>query len=199
MRRFRQTLPPPGSDQVRSHSHGLRSLNYQVIGLGQQISVWGRLPADTKVADPEEVQKSLAISGANVTFFESPDLGTPLRTKTFKIGEVKACVVSVLGKSRRDDVAPAGVANNITFSDPDEEIRKAIEQFKGEKPHLLILLNNGTVDEAKEFAASSCVSVDCHDGRAGRSSIETCDGRPLVDHSARPEGQVCFTGGLFSG
>lgn len=142
-------------DQIKYEAilTALRSLNYQVIGLGPADL---RLGADflltQQVADPEEVQKSLAISGANVTFFESPDLGTPLRTKTFKIGEVKACVVSVLGKSRRDDVAPAGVANNITFSDPDEEIRKAIEQFKGEKPHLLILLNNGTVDEAKEFA-----------------------------------------------
>lgn len=142
-------------DQIKFEAiqSALKLMNYQATALGpNDLRLTPDFLLTQQPTTPEEAAKTLVMESSNVTFFDSPDLGTPVRTKTFMLGNVKVSTTAVLGKSRNDEVAPAGAANNITLSDPMAALAAAIDKIKAEKPQVLVLLCNGTTAEAREYA-----------------------------------------------
>lgn len=130
---------------------GFGLMHYQALGLGPAEL---RLGAE-QLLSLHSPEKGLAFLSANVVFFGSSDIGTPLPYKIVEINGVKIGVTSVLGEFYRDQVVPR--ENNdpnpaITVSDAASGATAALEKMKSEQPDLTVLLSYCKVDETKALA-----------------------------------------------
>ncbi len=139
-------------DQIKFESilTAMQILEYAGLALGSEELILGAdyLLSQHVVDDP----KAVTFLDANVTLFDSPELGTPLPAKVIKVGKVKIGVAAALGPSHRDTVAPMGVITNITVDDPFAKLPAVIRQLQSQKCDFLLLLSHGTTDDARKFA-----------------------------------------------
>ena len=117
-------------------------------------------------------------SSANVTFYDSDDLGTPARTKTFEEGGLRFGVTSVLGKSQEPDLKQV---RDVKVSDPVEAIQAALETLKAPDVDVRILLSHGTMSEGKKLAAR----FPEFDIVLTTGEAEDPDGKPMVVDNER--------------
>lgn len=125
------------------------------LGYGAMVSGAAelRLGADFLLTlPPAEKPSDLQLVAANVALFDQPDLGIPAAAKVIQAGPVAIGVVSVVGESKRDEVAPAGVITNVSLTDPASAVDKALATLQPQSPELLVLLSHGTTDEAIALA-----------------------------------------------
>lgn len=140
-------------DVLKFHSilKGLELMQYRALGLG---------PAELRLG-PEELlaahapDKGLAFVSANIVFFGSADLGTPLPYRIVEVNGVKIGVTSVLSDYYRDQVIPRDQKDPnaaITVSDYTVAAAAALEKINEKKPDLRVLLSYCKVDETKALA-----------------------------------------------
>ncbi len=142
-------------DQVKFDAilTGLKEIGYKAVGAGAAEL---HLPPDYllgQFSEGEGIPLGGLLVSANVTLFETPDLGVPQRFRVFELGGKKIGVTSVLGKKWAEEVAPAGVQTNITVRDPIEALEAVLPTLTAETPDLMVLLAHGSTDEAKAWAA----------------------------------------------
>ncbi len=141
-------------DQIKFETilSGLKEIGYKSVGAGTAEL---HLPPDyllSQFAEGDGIPLGGLMISANVTLFDTPDLGVPQRFKVFEVGGKKIGVTAVLGKKGADEVAPAGVQTNITVRDPIEALEAVLPALAAEKPDLLVLLAHGSTEEAKAWA-----------------------------------------------
>lgn len=141
-------------DQVKFEAilSGLKEIGYKAVGAGTAEL---HLPPDyllSQFAEGEGISLGGMLISANVTLFDTPDLGVPQRFKVFELGGKKMGVTAVLGKKGAEEVAPAGVQTNIAVQDPIAAIEAVLPALTAEQPDLLVLLAHGSTDEAKAWA-----------------------------------------------
>jgi hypothetical protein len=139
-------------DQIKFETMlaGMQEMHYAGIGLGVEELLLGPDYLLTQYVPDDP--KSIPFLGANVVFFNAPDLGTPLHHRVISVGDAKIGVTAVLGLSLKESVAPSGVENNISILDPRDVLPKVVEDLKAQNPDFLVLLSHGTKEEAKRLA-----------------------------------------------
>lgn len=139
-------------DQIKFETmlDGMYEMKYVATGLGTEELLLG--PDYLLPLYVPDDPKSIPFLGANIVFFDVPDLGVPLHYKVLQVGDVKVGVTAVYGLSHKDTVAPDGVQTNITITSPQEALTKVLPQLQAENPDFLVLLSYGTEEEAKKLA-----------------------------------------------
>lgn len=132
----------------------MKDMRYSVLNLGPEELKLGAadLLAFHQLDDKRPLD-SLAFVSANVTLFASPEIGTPLRSKTMALGSIKVSVTSVIGTSFRKEVTPDGANTDITIDDPETALPAILKDLQAQKPDLLVLLSYGTLAEGKALAS----------------------------------------------
>ncbi|MFK7817132.1 MAG: multiheme c-type cytochrome [Planctomycetaceae bacterium] len=124
----------------------LKDLNYKAFALGVEEV---KLGADVVVSSNFE-DNPLAFLSSNVTFYEAPELGTPVRTKVFDHGGIKFGVTSVLGDSLKPEL---GQVSDVTVEPASAAIKATLGQLASATVDMKILLSHGSMKEAEKFAA----------------------------------------------
>lgn len=125
----------------------LRQLNYAAIGLG---------PEELRL-DPDfiwtqhitEGDSPLYFLSANLTFYDSPDLGTPLPYTIVEAGGLKIGVTSVLSRELQAEVLPHPV---VTWKDPIPALKTVMEEFSRQQVDFRVLLSQARPEESEELA-----------------------------------------------
>jgi hypothetical protein len=130
---------------------GLKAMHYAALALGPEEL---RLGPDQllSVHLPDELVPFLS---ANVVFYGTPDLGTPLRSRLVEVGGVKVGVAAILGLSYKDELLPKGATGAdqpLTVNDPAVVLPKVIEELQAQQPDLLVLLSHARLAESQELA-----------------------------------------------
>ncbi len=141
-------------DQVKFEAilSGLKEIGYQAVGAGTAEL---HLPPGDLLrlfSEGDGIPLGGLLVSANVTLFDTPDLGVPQRFRVFELGGKKIGVTSVLGRKGAEEVAPDGVQTNIKVTDPIAALDAVLPTLTAEKPDLLVLLAHGSTDEAKAWA-----------------------------------------------
>ncbi|MBI1345743.1 hypothetical protein GC163_05585 [bacterium] len=140
-------------DQIKFEAilGGLKQLGYSTIGTGESEL---RLSADYLVSQfaGEGIPLAGMLTSANVTLFDAPDLGVPVPWRVIQAGDMKVGVIALLGKSAADEVAPEGVENFITIQPAVDALRATLPVVQAEKPDVLLVMSNGSLDEAQALA-----------------------------------------------
>ncbi len=90
---------------------------------------------------------------ANLTFFGSPDVGTPLSRRVFEAGGVKVGVTSVMSEAIRREVLPdESSGGDVTWTEPAVALQGVLQQFEAEQVQVRILLAQTTLAEARTLA-----------------------------------------------
>lgn len=131
----------------------LKDMQYRALVVGTEELKLGAGYLLSQDAEPEagQEQTALRFMAANLTFFGSNDLPTPIRQRVFTIGGKKIGLTAIYDpalKAKLGNFDP----NEITISDPAPAIRTALEKLKAEKPDLLVLLCHGTPAESRKLA-----------------------------------------------
>lgn len=133
--------------------NALEQMRYVALGLGPAEL---RLSADYLLTlTGRELPASklpLAFVSANVTLFDTPEIGVPQRYQVVTVGGVKLGITGVIANSAINSVAPGGRVDNIAISDPTRSLDAALQALRAQKPELLIVLSYGTVEEARQWA-----------------------------------------------
>jgi len=133
----------------------LRELRYVGLGLGpEELKLEAGYLLSQHLSDGEEPLKFLS---ANLTFFGSKDLGTPLASTVFEINSVKVGITSVISDSIRKavipDMTPDEAANaEIQWTDPSEALKSVMQEFDAAGVTVRILLAQTTLEESKKLA-----------------------------------------------
>lgn len=133
----------------------LRELKYVALGLGpEELKLEAGYLLSQHLSDGDEPLKFL---GANLTFFGSKDLGTPLASAIFEVNGIKVGVTSVMSDSIRKavipDMTPDEAANaEIQWTDPAEALTSVLKVFDEANVTVRILLAQTTLEESKKLA-----------------------------------------------
>lgn len=130
---------------------GFEIMGYQAMGLGPAEL---RLGAD-ELLSLHSPTKGPAFVSANIVFYETPDLGTPVSHKVVEVNGVKIGVTSVLSASYRDEVLPREnkAANpQITVSDTIAGAAAGLAKINEAKADLKVLLSYCKPDETAALA-----------------------------------------------
>jgi hypothetical protein len=129
----------------------LRDLNYVAVGLGPE-----ELRLDPGYLLSQHVTEGddfLGFVSANLTFFGSRDLGTPLSKRIITVGGLRIGITSVLSETLRNEVLPAGSpAGDAEWTDAKESLNGVLQEFEAEQVQYRVLLSQATLDESREFA-----------------------------------------------
>lgn len=133
----------------------LRELKYVALGLGpEELKLEAGYLLSQHLSDGDEPLKFL---GANLTFFGSKDIGTPLASAIFEVNGVKVgvtCVMSdAIRKAAIPDMTPDEAANaEIQWTDPAEALTSVLKEFDEASVTVRILLAQTTLEESKKLA-----------------------------------------------
>ncbi len=132
---------------------GMQDMHYAGIGLGvEELQLGTDFLMTQYVPDAPGQPKSIPFLGANLVFYDSPDIRPPFPFQIVSVGDVKFGVTAVTGLSLKESVAPAGVDNHITFLDPAQALKTVVPLIQAEQPDVLVLLSHGTTEEARQLA-----------------------------------------------
>ena len=133
----------------------MRELRYVALGLGpEELKFEAGYLLSQHLSDGDEPLRFL---GANLTFFGTKDLGTPLSSTVTEIDGIKVGVTSVMSDSIRKsvipDMTPEEAANaEIQWTDPAEALTAALKGFDQAGVTVRILLAQTTLEESKKLA-----------------------------------------------
>lgn len=99
----------------------------------------------------------LAFLGANLIFFGSKELGTPVPFTIIEQDGLKVGITSVMSDTIRRDVIPDRSAEeaaqaDLQWTDPDEALKDVLKKLDEADVRFRVLLSQSTVDESREFA-----------------------------------------------
>lgn len=130
----------------------LSAFGYAAMGIGPEEL---RLKPDYLVAVSEtsaDDAPAVPFVSANVTLFDDPSLGVPIRQRVVVVNGVKIGITSVLGKGYLKELFGQGNSSPdglIRVDDPIASLKTAVESLKSEKPDLMVLLSHCPVDETE--------------------------------------------------
>ncbi len=133
----------------------MRELKYVALGLGpEELKLEPGYLLSQHLSDGEQPLKFLS---ANVTFFGSKDLGTPLSSAIFEINGVKIGVTNVMSETIRKsvipDMTPQEAENaEMQWSDPREALTSVLKDFDSAGVTFRILLAQTTLEESQKLA-----------------------------------------------
>ncbi|MFN5075736.1 MAG: multiheme c-type cytochrome [Planctomyces sp.] len=129
----------------------LRQLKYVGLAVGpEELRLEPGYLLSQHLTDGDEY---LGFLSANLTFFGSADVGTPLAMRVIEIGGVKVGVTSVMSETIRREVLPEDSSNaDVTWSDPAEALQRVLKQFEEEQVQVRILLSQSTLEESRKLA-----------------------------------------------
>ncbi len=129
----------------------LRELGYVALGVGpEELRLDPGYLLSQHLTDGEDF---LGFVSANLTFFGTRDLGTPLALRTLDVGGVRIGITSVLSETLRNQVLPAGgPAGDAEWTDPAESLRFVMQEFDARKVQFRVLLSQATLEESRQFA-----------------------------------------------
>ncbi|HID20855.1 MAG TPA: hypothetical protein EYP14_00430, partial [Planctomycetaceae bacterium] len=130
-----------------------RELGYQAMALGpEELRFDPYYLLSQHQVDPDHPERSLAFLAANVVLLETPDLGTPLRSKLIDVGGVKVGVTAVFGLSLKAKISAEQRTDEITVQDPLKVLPDVLAALEKEEPDLLVLLSHASWEESRSFA-----------------------------------------------
>lgn len=99
----------------------------------------------------------LAFLSANLIFFGSKDLGTPLPSVIIEQDGLKAGITSVMSDTIRREVIPDRSADeaaqaDLQWTDPNEALQDVLKKFDEAGVKVRVLLSQSTVDESRALA-----------------------------------------------
>ena len=123
----------------------LRELQYVGVGMGVE---------ELKLGPDDLPLKFLA---ANLVFFGSPDLGTPLPYTIVDVNGVKVGITSVMSVTVRKDAIPDMTAEETTAADMSfinqtEALTKVLKDFDDAKVAFRVVISHSTLDESRQLA-----------------------------------------------
>ncbi len=129
----------------------LRQLRYVGLAVGpEELRLEPGYLLSQHLTDGEDYVGFLS---ANLTFFGSSDVGTPLAKRVFEAGGVKVGVTSVMSETIRREVLPEDSSGaDVTWSDPGEALGRVLQQFEEERVQVRILLSQSTLEESRKLA-----------------------------------------------
>ena len=129
----------------------LRQLRYVGLAVGpEELRLEPGYLLSQHLTDGEDYVGFLS---ANLTFFGSSDVGTPLAKRVFEAGGVKVGVTSVMSETIRREVLPEDSSGaDVTWSDPGEALGRVLQQFEEERVQVRILLSQSTLEESRRLA-----------------------------------------------
>ncbi|MCA9082417.1 MAG: hypothetical protein KDA81_00110 [Planctomycetaceae bacterium] len=120
----------------------LRDLNYAAIGLGPEEL---RLQPDFLLSQHLTTGESpLFFLSANLTFFGTPELGTPVPSAVFEEGGLKIGVTSVMSEEMQKEVLPHP---DVNWKEPSSALEAVLASFDEQNVDVRILLCQGRVGE----------------------------------------------------
>lgn len=131
----------------------LKDMQYRALVVGTEELRLGAGYLLSQDAEPEakEAETALRFISANLTFFGSNELPTPIRQRVFKIGGKKVGMTAIYDPSLKIQLGNFD-PNEIAINDPVPAIKAALEKLKAEKPDLLILMCHANPGESKKLA-----------------------------------------------
>jgi hypothetical protein len=129
----------------------LRDLKYAAVAIGPEEL---RLdPGYLLSQHLTEGSDFLAFVSANLTFFGSRDIGTPLSRQIIEVGGLRIGITSVLSETRRKEVFPANSPPaDAEWTDPGQALQTVLEEFENEQVQFRVLLSQATLEESREYA-----------------------------------------------
>jgi len=129
----------------------LLELNYVALGLGLEEI---RLQPEFLMSQdlPDEDGNSLSLLSANLVFFGSPEIGTPVPSRIVNAGNRRIGITSVMSKSTKLKVLPEGANSDVTWTEPEPAIEKVLQHFDKEQVNFRVLLSHSLPDESRELA-----------------------------------------------
>jgi hypothetical protein len=129
----------------------LRDLKYVALGIGPEEL---RLdPGYLLSQHLTEGSDFLAFVSANLTFFGSRDVGTPVSKQIVTVGGLRIGITSVLSETLRNEVFPANTPSaDAEWTEPQQALRTVLEEFDAEQVQFRVLLSQATLEESREFA-----------------------------------------------
>jgi len=99
----------------------------------------------------------VAFLGANLLFFGSREIGTPLSFTIIEQEGIKVGVTSVMSDTIRRVVIPDRPADDaagsdVQWTDPDAALKEVLKQFDDAGVKFRVLLSQSTLEESREFA-----------------------------------------------
>ena len=134
----------------------LRQLKYVALALGPEelrLEPGYLLSQHLNDGDPP-----LHFLGANLLFFGSKDLGTPLASTIIEVDGYKVGITSIMSDKIRREVIPDRTAEeaasaDLQWTDPTEALRAVLLQFKDANVNFRILLSQSTDEEIRKQAS----------------------------------------------
>ncbi len=131
----------------------MKDMKYSVLNLGPEELKIGAAELLAYHSPDDKVEHSgLGFVSANVTLFNTPELGTPIRGKLLTFGKLKVGVTGILGPSFRNDITPEGANTDIVIGDLEPALNAVLKSWDSQVPSLRILLSHGTMAESKALA-----------------------------------------------
>ena len=129
----------------------LADLQYVAVGLGPEDL---QLQPDFLITQdvPDDTGKGLRFVSANLVFYNSPELGTPLPFRIVELGERRVGITSILSESTKSSVIAEGSNTDITWTTPGPVIDKVLQDFDARQVDFRILLSHSHPDESRKLA-----------------------------------------------
>lgn len=131
--------------------NALRAMNYTAVALGpEELRLDPGYLISQHVLD-EDIP--LHLLSANLVFYDTPELGTPLPQAVFEANGLKVGVTSVMGDSVRRDVLSAdNQSSDIRWTPPADALPAVMQSFDEAGVTVRILLSQSSVDESRDLA-----------------------------------------------
>ena len=132
-----------------------RELKYVGLALGpEELKLEPAYLLSQHLTDGDDPLKFLS---ANLMFFGSKDIGTPVSSMVFEVNGVRVGVSSVMSdtirKSVIPDMTPEEAANaEVQWTDPAEALTSVMKEFDDAGATVRILLAQTTLEESKKLA-----------------------------------------------
>lgn len=130
---------------------GLRTMNYQVVGLGPSELRLGAAYLLVQASNEETAKQKLAYVSANVVLFDTPGLGV-ITHKELDLGGVKLAVTTVIGNSVRETVFPKGAKVDVSTTDANDALKAVMPELKKLKADFNVLLSFSKLEESRAIA-----------------------------------------------
>jgi hypothetical protein len=134
----------------------LRQLKYVSLALGpEELQLDPGYLLSQHLTDGET---PLQFLGANLVFFGSKDLGTPLDSTILHFDGLKVGITSVMSDTIRKQVIPdrtpdEAAAADLQWTDPEAALKDVLTKFDNEQVNFRILLSQSTDEEIQKQAA----------------------------------------------
>lgn len=142
--RARVARPQTESKFKLAHD-ALKGMGYAAVGMGvEELKLNPALLLGYH--DPEK----LPFVCCNIVLFDTPGEGVS-RFRIVEAGGLKIAITGVLGDSFKPDVFPEEGVQNVTFSNPTEELTKVLAEIDAAGADVRVLLSNSSVEESKKL------------------------------------------------